>query len=210
MQRGSQMIKQILKNNGITLIKFSEELNISRPTLDNYMKAFENGDEIGNDLFQNIFSFLFSNATITEAEFSSKFDYIKKYYGLGSQIPDEGTANATEVAFSDDEIALREDAALFSNFKEYISGKKKLDDLTDKEKKYFSMLFRVEKELSINDYNYSKTDFDEFVDCCNQHYDSEHPEDFISEIVKNKINKIMKDNKGLKIDQILLKLKDEL
>ena len=52
------MIKIILKQNNITLVQFANDLNISRPTLDVYIKNYSNGLELSNPLFQKIFDFL--------------------------------------------------------------------------------------------------------------------------------------------------------
>lgn len=75
------MIKIILKQNNITLIQFANDLNISRPTLDVYIKNYSNGLELSNPLFQKIFDFLFEDTSISNDEFMNKYEYVKTYYG---------------------------------------------------------------------------------------------------------------------------------
>lgn len=75
------MIKIILKQNNITLVQFANDLNISRPTLDVYIKNYSNGLEISNQVFQKIFDFLFEDTTISNDEFLNKYEYVKSYYG---------------------------------------------------------------------------------------------------------------------------------
>ena len=80
-KRGFKMIKNFLKQNNITLIQFANDLNISRPTLDIYIRTYDNGGEISNPIFQKIFDFLFEDTTISQEEFLSKYEYVKSYYG---------------------------------------------------------------------------------------------------------------------------------
>lgn len=75
------MIKTFLKQNGITLIEFANDLNISRPTLDIYIKNYDSGCELSNPLFQKIFGFLFDDQTADNNDFNSKYEYVKSYYG---------------------------------------------------------------------------------------------------------------------------------
>ena len=75
------MIKMILKQNDITLVQFANDLNISRPTLDVYIKNYSNGLELSNSLFQKIFDFLFEDTSITNEDFKNKYEYVKTYYG---------------------------------------------------------------------------------------------------------------------------------
>ena len=53
-------IRKLLQKNGLTLFSFAELLNISRPTLNSYIKIFESGSSIPNEKFQIIFEELFN------------------------------------------------------------------------------------------------------------------------------------------------------
>lgn len=71
-------VRKILQKNGITLFSFAELLNISRPTLNSYIRAFESGSCIPNEKYQIIFEELF-NYNLSEDEFYKKLD---KYHNL--------------------------------------------------------------------------------------------------------------------------------
>lgn len=74
------MIKLILKQNNITLSQFAADLNISRPTLDAYVKNYDNDMPIQNNLYQKVFDFLFE-LPLSQEEFSKRYEYVKNYYG---------------------------------------------------------------------------------------------------------------------------------
>ncbi|MBR1534511.1 MAG: helix-turn-helix transcriptional regulator [Ruminococcus sp.] len=68
------MIKEKLKLYGLTLSAFSERLNISRPTLDNYIRLYENGLELPNKKFSSLFNTLFGSNDLTISEFHEKLE----------------------------------------------------------------------------------------------------------------------------------------
>jgi hypothetical protein len=76
------MVKEILQESGITLMLFANDLSISRPTLDGYILAFDGGQKIGNNFYQDIFEFLFENENISDVEFDKRYKYMRDYYGL--------------------------------------------------------------------------------------------------------------------------------
>lgn len=78
------MVKQILQQAGVTLAQFASELSISRPTLDNYIAAFDNGEKIANGFYQDIFDFLFEDKQITVEEFARRYKYMRDYYGMSA------------------------------------------------------------------------------------------------------------------------------
>lgn len=75
------MVKTILKRNNVLLSQFASDLNISRPTLDSYIKNYDRGEQIANNLYQKIFNFLFSDVLITNEDFLKKYTYVIKNYG---------------------------------------------------------------------------------------------------------------------------------
>lgn len=64
-------VRKKLQKNGLTLFSFAEMLNISRPTLNSYIKIFELGSHIPNEKYQIIFEELF-NYNLSEKEFEEK------------------------------------------------------------------------------------------------------------------------------------------
>ena len=71
-------IKKSLKTLDVKISKLATELGISRPTLDTYIDYFERGIKIPNDVYQNIFEYLFSSERMTSIEFAQKYDYVKR------------------------------------------------------------------------------------------------------------------------------------
>lgn len=81
------MIKNILKQCGVTLSQFSGDLSISRPTLDNYIETYDKGQKISNNFYHDIFDFLFENPNINDSEFIKRYQYMKDHYGMTSNDP---------------------------------------------------------------------------------------------------------------------------
>lgn len=71
-------VRKILQKNGFTLFSFAELLNISRPTLNSYIKIFESGSNIPNEKFQIIFEELFG-CDLSNEKFMQK---LNKYHNL--------------------------------------------------------------------------------------------------------------------------------
>lgn len=71
-------VKKTLQKNGLTLFSFAEMLNISRPTLNSYIRIFEAGSNIPNEKYQIIFEELF-NYNLPKKEFEKK---LNKYRNL--------------------------------------------------------------------------------------------------------------------------------
>ena len=71
-------IKKNLKSYDIKISKMANELGVSRPTLDAYIEAFENGQQISNENYQKIFEYLFSTECKSSIEFAQRYDYVKR------------------------------------------------------------------------------------------------------------------------------------
>lgn len=87
-------IKEFLKLNGIKKIDLSKDLELSRPTLDQYIEIFECGKEIENERYNIIFKRLFSNLDIDRYEFDKRLMSVKyllnrdKKYDIGELAPE--------------------------------------------------------------------------------------------------------------------------
>lgn len=68
------MIKSILKKNGFTLSDFAQKISISRPTLNSYIKMFEEKQDIPNEKYQIIFSILFGEEDISTEKFQENLN----------------------------------------------------------------------------------------------------------------------------------------
>ena len=72
-------VRSILQKNGITLSKFSEIMDISRPTLNSYIKMYESNVKIPSEKYQIIFEELFDDNLSTDV-FAKKKKNMKRCY----------------------------------------------------------------------------------------------------------------------------------
>lgn len=84
IKENDTVVKNILKQSGVTLSQFASDLNISRPTLDNYIDIYDSGHHISNTFYHDIFDFLFENSNISDDDFIKRYRYMKNYYGFSS------------------------------------------------------------------------------------------------------------------------------
>ncbi len=72
-------IKKMLSEHNIKLVDFSKDLRISRPTLNSYIKFYEEGGEIPNVKYQQVFENLFPEEDLDVVEFNRR---LEKYHRL--------------------------------------------------------------------------------------------------------------------------------
>lgn len=81
-------IKNKLREMKITLVEFSSELEISRPTLDTYIELYESDSIIPKEKYQKIFGYLFNEEIKNREEFLQRMkqchDLIEKDRLLGT------------------------------------------------------------------------------------------------------------------------------
>ena len=86
-------INEYLKKIEKTKIELARDLNLSRPTLNQYIELYESGHKIENDRYDIIFNSLFSNENISRTQFDAKVDSVKlllerdKKYEIGNLSP---------------------------------------------------------------------------------------------------------------------------
>lgn len=74
------VIKRELKEHNITLSQFCEDFNISRPTLNTYIKLYEDNEQLPTEVFQRIFDYLFDGEVSDSFEFLERYSYVQDYY----------------------------------------------------------------------------------------------------------------------------------
>jgi hypothetical protein len=74
------MIKRQLKRNNKTLTQFCDDFNISRPTLNTYIKYHESNRQLPSEVFQRIFDYLFDEDVTDDLEFTERYRYVQDYY----------------------------------------------------------------------------------------------------------------------------------
>ena len=70
-------MKERLKANKVTISEFAQNLQISRPTLDSYIKMYESGQELPNDKYKIVFDILFSDDVESIEEFKNRIEEVK-------------------------------------------------------------------------------------------------------------------------------------
>lgn len=174
------MVKTILKRNNILLSQFASDLNISRPTLDSYIKSYDKGIPLTNNLYQKIFDFLFTDITISNEEFAKKYEYIVANYGTSGEIKSGGSSLTNTVLenivndgsirsyLNNDELnslgdlIVNKDSLLIHLMKIdlILSNKIKLDTLSEKDKMLTVGMYELSCKLNSSDYSFNQEIYD--------------------------------------------------
>lgn len=112
-------IKETLKMYNMTLNELSLKLFLSRPTLNNYIKQFEEGGLISNENYQVIFKKLFNNKSMDEMSFKKE---VENYHLI---IGKEKKTNLYE--YSDENMNIMD--SIIKKMQEDLKGKKESDPL---------------------------------------------------------------------------------
>lgn len=228
------MVKTILKRNNILLSQFASDLNISRPTLDTYIKNYDKGIPLSNNLYQKIFDFLFGDVLISADDFSKRYSYVITNYGNSVDIQSLSSSSSTNQyslytligdgsmsrLLSDDEsdalaelIVLKD--PLLLNLLKYnllLSNKDDIRYLEDIEKMLLSRIFESYKKIGDGDLTYNEEQFNFFV----EHVDKKNKtmsKDEIKKVLFTKVNEIINEtvdsNNNLTIEEIIKKLNEK-
>lgn len=181
-------IKKNLKDFDIKISKMASDFGISRPTLDTYIENFEEGKEIPNEIFREIFAFLFSKEINSSVEFAQKYDYVKrvmlknakeltvtqkeddklnnKKTNILRRIDSPNTSaeiiNFINLFLENDQNELVKDICAYFN---YANGFQKLDRdlLSDKEIKFFGNMAKLFSLYQKNELEEASESFEELV-----------------------------------------------
>ena len=206
------MVKYILKRNNILLSQFANDLNISRPTLDSYIKNYDNGIKLSNEMFQKIFNYLFKDMHISNEEFKKKYQYVITNYGMIGFVttPNKKQKNTIlEELISNGEIfsylssnelnALGDlikgkDVILKSllNIEWILSGGVDINKLSEKEKMIIVKMYEVYGKLKELDYSYDKASYDKLINSINKKTTSINKEE-LKKTINDKISAIIND-----------------
>lgn len=223
------MVKTILKRNNVLLSQFASDLNISRPTLDSYIKNYDRGEQIANNLYQKIFNFLFSDVLITNEDFLKKYTYVINNYGNS---PDLHSSSSSTVASSltslvnDGEIMnylndseenalasliISRDQLLLSVIKYNLlfTKRESVDNLNDKDKMICTGLYQIDEKNKNSDYTFDDSVYELFEKKVNQKQESRNKEELKREIslkINNIVNDAVDNNDIVALNELLEKL----
>ena len=182
-------INQYLKSIGKTKSELASELGLSRPTLNQYIEIYENGQKIENERYDIIFKRLFSDQKVDRDSFEKKLMSIKnllerdRKYDIGSLKPEaadlvarihnnmvhdmsKGEWNkkvydAVIILLSryNDYQIMRELAGYFSD----LNSDSDLSDLSEESKAYYAYYYKCFREIRDNPPKYDPDIYNEFV-----------------------------------------------
>ena len=182
-------IKDYLKANGISKQEFAAEIKLSRPTLDSYIIAYENGEAIPRERYQIIFDELFGE-TLERDDFWSTLERLKNLLErderLGTDTLDARAAdmvsrlkdrmlqdmsqngwNQSVYIFIDMLITSYRDNIIFKRLAEYFTylNRSDLEDRANSEQiPYFAQFYRLFSSLLKNSTTYEEQDYIDFLE----------------------------------------------
>ena len=164
-------IKEYLKTIGMSKQEFANEIKLSRPTLDAYITAYENGETIPRERYQIIFDELFSE----DLEVDSFQETLKRLKNLLDR--DERLGTEKLDARAADMVSRLKDR-MFQDMSQgdwnqsvytfidmlITSNRSELNDrVSDEQIPYFAQFYRVFDSLLKNPTLYQKTDYEAFM-----------------------------------------------
>lgn len=181
-------IKEYLKTLGISKQEFAAEIKLSRPTLDSYIIAYENGEKIPRERYQIIFEKLFSE-TLEQDDFWTTLTQLKKLLerderlgtdtldahaaDMVSRIKDrmlqdmsQGNWNQSVYTFIYMLITSYRQNIIFERLAEYftyLNGNELNDFVGDEQIPYFAHFYSLFDSLLKNPTSYKKKDYETFL-----------------------------------------------
>ena len=182
-------IKDYLKAIGISKQELATEIKLSRPTLDSYIFAYENGEAIPRERYQIIFDELFGE-TLERDDFWSTLERLKNLLErderLGTDTLDARAAdmvsrlkdrmlqdmsqngwNQSVYIFIDMLITSYRDNIIFKRLAEYFTylNRSDLEDRANSEQiPYFAQFYRLFSSLLKNPTTYEEQDYIDFLE----------------------------------------------
>lgn len=181
-------IKDYLKIIGISKQEFAAEIKLSRPTLDSYIIAYENGEAIPRERYQIIFNELFGEtlerdvflATLerlknllerderlgTDALDANAADMVSRLKDRMLQDMSQGYWNQSVYIFIDMLIANYRKNIIFQRLAEYFTflNRSNLDDCAANEQiPYFAQFYRLFNSLLKDSITYDERDYRTFL-----------------------------------------------
>ena len=227
-------IKTKLKKFDIKLSRLASDMNISRPTLDNYINSYEKGVTLPNEKYQRIFNQLFENDTDSTIEFALKYDRAKK---LMEEDKNENTNHIAERKYKTQEKII---SALYNNeldvnlldfinlfiensdndlvkslymYFNYTNGYLPIviESIELKDQALFSQLAQLFSSYNDNNVQLIRAQFDKFVEKNRKMHEKYVKNNSIEDIL-NQIKKNSKNNPDVDysyIKEMLIKIKGE-
>ena len=205
-------IKNILQSHEVSLLKFSNLLNISRPTLNSYILLFENGKKIPNDKIQLIFNKLFDqelahhefitilkkySRMLKRDEAMGILDVDSKVTDLVTSVVDNikkdcesGDYNENVYEFINMLISNYRNDELFSHLVEYflvLNGRIPLEEIDFRKKPYLLHYYSVLDKDKHHELSFDQQLYSDFVSRINEIKELRNKETLVQTELMNKI-----------------------
>jgi hypothetical protein len=213
-------IKLRLKELGIKLLEFAKELDISRPTLDNYIALYEKGEDLPSEKYQIIFESLFDDGIETKEEFQDVLDryhhLIQRDKVLGvKDLSVERTDLLSDLiglitkdiesedyckdiyAFINMLVRSYKEVPTYRRFSDYflyLNGKKDINDIVEEDKAFYGNFYDLMKKDTENRLVDDSGLFDLFEKRVNEILikQNEQEEDLTEKVMKEKFDELVR------------------
>ncbi|MEL7607263.1 hypothetical protein [Sedimentibacter saalensis] len=213
-------IKLRLKELGIKLLEFAKELDISRPTLDNYIALYEKDEDLPSEKYQIIFENLFDDGIETKEEFENvlasyrhliqrdkilgvkelsveKTDLLSDLIGLIKRDIESEDYCKDIYAFINMLVRSYKDIPTYRRFSDYflyLNGKKDINDIVEEDKAFYANLYDLMKKDTENRLVYDSELFSLFENRVNEILitQNEQEEDLTEKIMKEKFDELVR------------------
>ena len=231
------VIKRELKEHDITLSQFCDDFNISRPTLNNYIKLYEDQETLPSEVFERIFDYLFDAEVSSHNEFMERYSYVQDYYHrkytnrftndlLGYNNLSERNYNSllmtierdkVEKRISDDKFMminyiLKNDDEILDKYIDFFmcyKGTKKFNESKYKDNKFIVLLY---KALQSRKDKMRQEDFpvlNEFITLNNELFNKKTPHKYSKDLSK-KVASLIEEKYGYLSDKEIEEVLNEL
>ena len=197
-------IKRQLKNLDVKISRLAQELRISRPTLDTYIEYYENGQQIPNERYREIFDYLFAAETESTIEFAKRFDYVKRTFLQSDRLDMQQSKeqairnNLSNFAYdTDSQKELLEFINLLINnskvdlvqaiseYFNYVNGIKRYESVSveDKNKALFSQLYKIFTDYKADNIQLNEEFYSGFIEKSNRIFQKRDVDSASSELI---------------------------
>lgn len=223
-------IKQYLKQIGVSKQHLCEQIQLSRPTLDSYIKLYESGKVIPRERYQIIFEKLF-DVELDEELFNVQLENVKRLLErderLGTEKLDamaadvvsrlkdrmledmsQGEWNQSVYTFIDLLICNYKKNSFFEKLAEYFTFLNRSeinDEVKEEQIPYFANFYRVFDFILKHSGEYDEKDYNAFLKRRNEICHNRQSEE---EERKNRINQLFEDT-AKELEEIGIKATDE-